>query len=214
MQPYQEATQEIRRQGEAPLKIAKNAAAVGSAALAAGSVGRILPFLSKYVPEDLAIKGLNKIDPRFGSFIQKAMDAGESFSQVKEQIESKMEGASETEKAAKQDKNIIERESPELHTFIDQEIRNGRKPIEVAAIAQNDKRFASTIQKLMKEHKTPWSQIIESIYGSGESALSGQPQQAQSQQGFPPPPQQGGQGGPGQQALMGILAKINQKLGQ
>ena len=72
---------------------------------------------------------------------------------------------------AKQNKNIIEQESPELHSFVDQEIRKGRKPIEAAALAQKDKRFSNVIKKLMKTHKTSWSNIIESIFGSGEESL-------------------------------------------
>ena len=207
MQPYQEATQEIKRQGELPLTTAKNAGSIAATAYAGGGlVNRVLPFLSKYIPQNLAIKGLSKIDPRYGKFIEKAMSAGKSFEEVKEFIGSKIEEEVESKKPAKQNKNIIEQESPELHQFLDQEIRKGRKPIEAAAIAQNDKRFSDLIGKLSKKHKTPWSNIIESVFGKGDMA---QPNQQQEQ-----PLQQDGQTGPGQQALMGILQKINQKLGQ
>lgn len=222
MQPYQEATKEIGRQGELPLKLAKRAASVGSAVagtgaayLAGGAINRVLPFLSRYVPEDLAIKGLSKVDPRFGKFIQTALSAGESFDQAKEFIGSKIEEQQEkSDGPAKQSGNIIEQEDPKLFKFLDQEIRKGRKPIEAAAIAQNLVGYRNTIEKLVKAHKTPWSSIIESIFGKGDMALPSQQPGQQQQMGQPGQPPQGGQGGPGQQALMGILAKINQKLGQ
>ena len=195
MNPYEKTAEEMKRQSEGPKRFAKAAipaAAAAGASAFAPILARAAPFLSQYIPEDLAMKGLAKISPKLGEFVNDAMNSGYDFKEVKDFIG---EQISESQ-AAKQDKNIVERESPELHTFIDQEIRNGRKPIEVAAIAQNDKRFASIIKKLMKDHKTPWSSIIESVYGTGEMA----PQQQQPDQ--PVQPGQGGQPGAGQQAIM------------
>jgi hypothetical protein len=182
MQPYQRATEEIIRQGEAPLSLAKTAGQIGSAVLTGytGSsiAGRVLPMLSKYIPQELAIKGLNKIDPRFGKFVNKAMSGGQTFDSIRDFLEEKaQEGL-----PAKQSGNIIEQESPELHKFLDQEIKKGRKPIEAAAIAQNDKKFSNIINKLMKSHKTPWSSIVESIFGSGDMALPQQEQKNPMQQ--------------------------------
>jgi hypothetical protein len=212
MQPYQEATEEVRRQGELPLKIAKNAAAVGSTAATAyfggSALNRVLPFLSKYVPEDLAIKGLNKVDPRYGKFIEKALAAGKSFDEVKDFIGSKIEEGGQGQTPPKQNKNIIEQESPELHQFMLDEIRKGRKPIEAAAIAQNDKRFSDIVKKLMKKHKTPWSSIIESIFGSGEMALPQQGQQQEMQQ----PVQQGNP--QAKQQLLQAMQALSQQLKQ
>ncbi len=201
MQPYQEVTKEIRRQGELPLKIAKNVGAVGSAAatayLGGGAINRVLPFLSKYIPEDLVVKGLSKIDPRYGNFINKAMAAGKSIEEVKDFIGSKIEDQNEP---VKQDRNIIQQYSPELHDFIDQEMKKGRTSIEAGAIAQNDKRFKEVINKLSKDHKTPWSNILESVYGSQPTSNTSQQQSQQ-------------QPGQGQAALMAILQKIQQSRG-
>ncbi len=66
MEPYQRAAEEGRRQGEFPITAIKKA---GSLALSAGgaylggkaagvALEKVAPFLSKYVPEGLAIKGL------------------------------------------------------------------------------------------------------------------------------------------------------------
>ena len=220
MNPYEKTAKEMKRQSEGPQRFAKSALGVASAAGAATFapvLARAAPFLSEYIPQDLAMKGLSKVHPKLGSFVKQAMDSGYDFSEAKDFLGDQIK---QSQEPAKQDKNIIEQESPELHSFIDQAIRAGRKPIEAAAIAQNDKRFGSIIQKLMKAHKTPWSSIIESSYGNGEMAQPTQqqapgasPEQApnfsgQQQQG------QQGQPGPGQQALMSILQKINQRLGQ
>src|ERR1700722_19679494 len=83
MQPYQEATQEIKRQSQLPLKILKQGAFIGATALGGAPIlARIAPLLSKFIPEDMAIKGLSKIDPRFGKFINSAMKLGHSFEDV------------------------------------------------------------------------------------------------------------------------------------
>jgi hypothetical protein len=227
MQPYQQASEEIKRQGNRPAQIAKT---VGSAASAAASLysggnilGKVLPMLSQYLPEDLAIKGLNKIDPRFGKFIQKALSNGQSFDEVRDFIGEKAE-----EQKTLDNRNIIEQVSPELFQFLKDQIGKGRQPIEAGAIAQHDKKFADIIKKLMKDHKTNWSDIIQSIFGNGQTAQPQQAQNALTQQAMQPPgslptqnasteanafQRQQGQSGQGQQAITAILQKIQNKLG-
>lgn len=186
MQPYQEASEESNRQAyrpiETPLKIASSAGRLG---LGLGIGNRIASMLNKHVPTDLAMKGLAKIDPRLGKFLSLGQEMGHSPDEMKEFITKKIGNEEEQNisKKGKQNKNIIEQYSPELHQFIANEVAGGRSPIEAGAIAQGDKRFSNAIKKLTKDHKTPWSSIIESIYGSGQTAgaLKGntQPQQAQ-----------------------------------
>lgn len=203
MQPYQQASEEHNRQALRPVEAAASVAGIG---LKGAIGGRVMSMLNKYVPSSLMAKGLNKIDPRLGKLMYLGQESGHSTEDIAQFITGKMR-TFEPKEVPKQEKNIIEQESPELHSFLDQEIRGGRKPIEAAALAQNDKRFSDVVKKLMQKHKTPWSKIIESIYGIGDTALpSGQ--QAQPQQ-----PQQGAQPGPGSQKLMDIMTQINQKLG-
>lgn len=213
----------------------KTAVGIGSAALGLGAAkagstiySKIAPFLSEYIPVDLAMKGINKINPALGSFLQKGMKQGlnvkDGLNFIKENMQPKQE---EKKESTKEKRNIIEQYSPELNQFINEEVGKGRTPIEAAALAQNDKRFKDVIGKLTKDHKTPWSNIIEGIFGKGQAT---QPQQ----QGFlmPQPeiphsssaeqdmsrqqqqPQQGQQPGQGQQALMAILQKLQQSRGQ
>jgi len=189
MQPYQEASEEIRRAGDRPANLIKKGASLGlhaaSAYAGGATASKILPFLSNYIPQSLAIKGLSKIDSRWGKFITAALDEGYDFDEVKDFIKKKAEGKKEEpQEQPKENRNIIEQYSPELHQFIDQEVRKGRPLIQAGAVAQNNPKFAQVIDKLQKDHKTPWSNILQSIYGG---ALQDQGQQQQPQQG-------GGQG--------------------
>jgi hypothetical protein len=210
MNPYEETSVEMKRQSEGPKRFGKAALNVGGALGAASFIpilSRAAPFLSQYIPENLAIKGLSKISPKFGKFVKEAINGGYDFQQVKDFIGDQINESGK----AKQNGNIIQQYSPELHQFMDQEIKKGRSPIEAAALAQNNSKFAKIVDKLSKDHKTPWSQIVEGIYGSGQQA--GQAQQGATQtpqQGQQGKPQQGGQG---QQALMAILQKIQQARG-
>jgi hypothetical protein len=196
MQPYQEASEESNRQSYSPFQSAAALAVPAvKAGVGAGVAGRVMSVLSKYVPPDLATKLLSKIDPRYGKFASLGQEAGHSFDEVKDFIGEKVQSGDLPNKPAKQKANIIQQESPELHQFLDQHIRGGRNPIEAAAIAQNDKRFTEAIKKLEKKHKTPWSSIIQGVFGSGEQALqqqgNAQQQQAPQQgQGLDPAVQQ------------------------
>lgn len=237
MQPYQEAAEAIKTQGEAPLRLGKSAgniaAGLGTAYYGGSLISRVVPWLSKYIPEDLFKKGLSKIDPRFGKFIDKATQSGKSVDEIKDFIGQKIEGGMENNKP-KENRNIIEQESPELHQFIDQEIKNGRKPIEAGALAYNDKNYTKAINSLKNKHKLNWADIVQQVYGTGDKALPNQ-QQSLAEEAMNPPgsaptspqsaesqafsklqsqPQQIQQTGPGQKALMDILQKIDQKLGK
>lgn len=185
-----------------------NALPIAGAGLAKTAISKVMPFINQYIPKELALKGINKVMPSMGKFLQAGIKNGLSLESGLNYLKDEFS----REQSAKESKNIIEQESPELHQFISEEIKKGRKPIEAGAIAQNDKRFKDVINKLSKNHKTNWSSILESIYGSGEMA---QPQsqqlgnaeqlQQQSQQGQQ---QQQGQMNQGIQAALDKIMKM------
>ena len=218
MQPYEEADERIRRSNEAPKKILKGfgsaATSLGAGLSTGAALSRVIPLLSKYIPQDLATKGLSKIDPRFGAFIKKALDNGSSFDEIKDFIMKKAEGGEEEKEPAKEHRNIIEQYSPELHQFIEDQRKRGRSTLQAGAMAQNDPRFSNVINKIVKDHKSLWSQVLQSVYGADEGAQS-QQQQPEQQPGQQPQGQmQGAQGtGQGQQALMAVLQKLQQARG-
>jgi len=198
MIPYREASQEVQKQTERPLKFAAAAASLALPGVGAGIASRVIPFLSQYIPEELAIKGLSKVDPRFGQFISKSLSEGKSFQEVKDFIKEKIQGSEESQENPKESRGIIEQYSPELKQFIMQEIQKGRSPIQAGAVAQAQGKFNDIISKMSKDHKIPFSSILETDFG-----VEGQEPANQQQKG-----------GQGQQALMAILQKIQQSRGQ
>ena len=179
------------------------AAGLATAAIGGPLAARIMPFLSEYIPSALAIKGINKVSPKLGAFLQKGqemgLDAESGLNFIKEKLA-----------PPKEERNIIQQYSPELHSFIDQEIKKGTSPIDAAILANKDKKFREILSKLSKEHKTPWSTLVENIYGGAGQV----PQQSSLQQQPSQQPQQMQQSGNPQakQQLMQAMQALSQKL--
>ncbi len=237
MQPYQRAGEETRRQSEAPLRLAKTGLSVAGSVAGTAALGRVMPLLNELIPQSLAIKGLSKIDPRFGKFINTVLDNGGSFDEAKEFIKGKAESS---QQKAPDQRSIIEQYSPELNQYMKDKIQKGISPTQAAHLADVSGKFKEAINKMSKDHKTPFLSIVQSIFGGGQQAQA-QPQQAQAQpaqrqnipfKGLNPkfqnsrniaqeqmPPQMQSQSpaqqaDPGNQAMMAIIQKINARLGQ
>lgn len=206
MIPYREASQEVQTQTERPLRAGATAASLAISGGAGAIASRVLPFLSQYIPEAIAIKGLSKIDPRFGSFINKAMSAGSTFDEVKEFIKDKMQPPKEEveENNQPQQLNELGQFSPELQTFIEQQIQSGKAPDHAAALAMSEASFLDLVNGIEKKVKVPFTKFVRELYEGKavQSKAALQPDQPQ------------GQSGSGQQALMAILQKIQQSRGQ
>lgn len=219
MNPYERTAAEMKRQSEGPKRFAKTAAAVGTA-LGATSFAPILaraaPFLSQYIPEDLAVKGLSKISPKLGSFVKSAIDGGYDFQQVKDFIGNQINQSQNKEtpqQPAKEDRNIVQQYSPELHSFLSEKIKGGENPVVAAAYALFAKGnpYEPIIRKIEKDHKISWADLVKSVYGGGQGQPPAQAEQIKSEsQQQQQQPQGQGQGA---QALQSILQKINQRLG-
>jgi hypothetical protein len=211
MRPSERATQAVINRDKEEKEFIKGGlktvAGLGLSASSFALGSKILPFLSKHIPADLVVKGINKISPELGSFLKKGMDAGLNIEEGKQFLKDKLQ----PKENAQDNRNIIEQYSPELHQFIEGEIQKGRQPLEAGALAQLKKEFADPIKKLTKDHKAPFSALLQTVYGGGQQSQQGQqqPQPQQPQQGQP----QNQQSGQGQQALMAIMQKINQTLG-
>lgn len=143
---------------------------VASGGLGATAAAKVLPFLSEYIPEDLALKGITKVFPKLGAFLQNGISQGLSAKSgmdfIKEEITK--------QQPTKENRNIIEMESPELHQLIDQEIKKGKKPLEAATLATKGGKFSKIIAKLQKDHNVSWGDIVQSIYGKGNMAQNSQ----------------------------------------
>lgn len=228
MNPYEKTAEEMKRQSEGPKRLAKGALAVGSAVAGATSFAPVLaraaPFLSQYIPENLAIKGLSKISPQFGAFIKSAMDGGYDFSQVKDFIGDQIKQSDQP----KEDRNIIQQYDDKLFEALKMKIDKGFTPAQALSLVDIFPHHKKSIEKIEKAHKVPFLNIVEQIFGGPNQAKQSQQQEAMQPPGSMPQgapsaeaqafggqPQQGQpqQGGQGQQALMAILQKINQTRG-
>lgn len=226
MEPYERASQTLRQGKDQPINLLKNigmtAAGAGAAHLGAKALAKITPavgaLISKYVPDNLSMAGLNKINPGFGKFIQGALDAGHTYDEIRGFISEKVEKSQNQINSNK--KNIIEQHSPELHQFIEQEIQKGRSPLQAGALAVQEQKggkgFRSVIEKLVKQHKTDWPSILEAVYGASNAQKENAPQQSPAQSPQAPQANQAQvtQGGMAQedQALLTGINNLMQKL--
>jgi hypothetical protein len=209
MQPYQAASDAIKRQKDEPGELLKKAAVAGAGLAAAGPLAaRILPLLSEFIPAGLAAKGLSKVDPRLGKFIQGATDNGYPIGEAIGYLKDKFSGASEKQEPAKENRNILEQYSPELYQLILGLVQNGQSPIAAATAAAKSGKYSKEIAQIQKDHKTGLGAIVQSIFGGGQMAQQQQskaavyPQQSQQQQ------QQAQGGANSDQALLAALEKI------
>lgn len=178
-------------------------AGLGGVGLGAGLTSKILPFINEYITPELAVKGIKKVSPKLGQFLEKGRDMGLDVKEGLNFIKDKM---TKKEEPTQDNRNIIEQYSPELKQFIEGQLQQGRSPLEAGALAQNLGKFNQIIKKLTQDHKAPWSSILESIYGGAGKA---QPQQAQPQQQG----QQGQQQGNDANAqLMAMMQKFQQAI--
>lgn len=217
MEPYQKASEALRSGEEYPLQILKNVGltALGGGAASVGSkaLKQLMPavgaLINNYVPENIAMKGLNKIDPRFGNFIQGALDEGYSFDDLRSFIGEKVQ---KTQQGVKENKNIISQYDDQLHAFMDNLIKNGRSALEAGALARATGKFNKAIKKMEKDHKTNFSSIIEAVYGKEQpQAKQSAPQQTQQiAEQAQPNPAQSPSSAPnnGDAALIAALQKI------
>lgn len=187
----------------------KNVATLGGAGIAAGGLAKIAPFLSEYISEDMALKGISKVMPTVGKFLKSGITQGLTLGSGLEFLKENIS------KPAPSQKNIIQKYSPELFQEISDLIQKGNAPIQAGANAH--KKHKKVIQQIEKDYQTDWLELVESIFGKGDIAqqgMQGQQQQAapQAQQQMGQPQQQM-QGGSGNARLLQMLQGINQRLG-
>lgn len=187
----------------------KTAASIGASVALPYAVGKILPFLSEHIPLDLAVKGISKVSPKFGEFLKQGasmgLDVKEGINFIKNQF---------SNEPAKENRNIIQQYSPELHDFIQEKVKSGQSILEAGARATMKPNFEKIIRKMEKDHRTPWTSILETIYGNNTESQKQQPQknrndaQQSTQQNNAPQEQ-----GSGNNRLMAMLQQIQQLRG-
>lgn len=160
-------------------KGAKTALGLATGGAGAALSSRLLPLMSEYIPHDLALKGISKISPSIGNFLKNGVNNGlnlkDGFDFVRDNI------MTSEKEPPKENRNIIEKYSPELNQFLTSEIQKGENPILAGAKAYKDKRFQKIIKQIQDDHKANWTSIVETVFGEG-GAIPQNQQTAQSQQ--------------------------------
>lgn len=201
------------------------------ATIAAASMGipaggklysKIKPFLSSYIPADLAVKGISKISPNLGKFFKEGKSLGLDVKGGLDYLKENMFEQEQKQEKSPSEKNIIQKYSPNLHEYLTDLINTGLSPAEAATKARRflDKKEQDTIKKIEKDYKADWLSIVESIFGSGETAQPSQdPMQPEQDpmQGMQPDqaqqaPTPSAGGGRGNAMLLQMLQEINQKI--
>jgi hypothetical protein len=185
MQPYQEASEEIQRQGKRPGKVLGSAAAIGLSAVGAGIGARVFPFLSKHIPLDLMRKGLNKIDPRLGKFADSAVGHGFSLDDVRQFLSGKFPTQTEndsdknpTEKNPQHNNPLNDFESnyPDVAQALANIMKNGQPPDAAAAILKQTKSFSNSIKKLEGDIGKNFVDYVLELFGPQLSGKRGEDQ--------------------------------------
>lgn len=214
LQPYQQASQKIRKQAELPYEIVKGAAGlVGTGKIAS----KILPFLNQFIPNDLRQKALTKIDPRLGSFYQQAEDYGFDQNQILDFMKNKFTEEKKTSEPSEHpliaQAKDFETNYPDIIKALMGYINQGQTPQAAAAIIKQSSPFNQKIKKIEKDTGKNFVDFILELMGGdqqGQAQLQPQ-QQAQSMQArqeIQPTAQQGPSADI--QALMQALEKFNQ----
>lgn len=161
------------------------AISAGSAALGVTGASRLLPFLSEHIPFDLAMKGINKVNPKVGQFLQngqkKGLDIKEGLSFLREQFAPKEE--IREERKSGNPLEDFENNHTVLASLLAVRMRKGKDPIEAAKELLSMESTKNHIKNLEKQEGKNFIDYITEIFGSQGGAMQPQGQPIQ------PPPQ-------------------------
>ena len=169
MQPYQRMEGEVNRQNQLPAKDLSTAFNIGTSIAGASLLSKALPMMNKFIPADLAIRGLNKLSPTLGGFAKKAMDSGFDFEDVRSFISGN---------GIKNEESKYRGDFPNLFGFIDNQISNGAE-VELAADLAYRSGYDKDIEKLEKKSGQHFADILDIIYRMNQKPQEQQqPQEA------------------------------------
>lgn len=198
--PYQTADEETRRQAGTPIKTATT---IATSSIAGGAAfKKIMPFLNKLIPGELMRKGLSKVNPDIGKFINTALNNGYGLEDIRnfmseKFIEKKPEVSQQ--KQEQQENPIIKQSKdfetnyPDITQALMGYINKGQTPQAAAAILKQSTPFIQKIKKIEKDTGKNFVDFVIEMMGNQGNASnqSNQVQQQTTQEQPPqPPPQQ------------------------
>lgn len=206
MQPYQNMEEEIQRQNQLPLKDINTAFNIGSSLAGASLLAKGLPLVNKLIPQDLSMKGLSKISPILGKFAKKALNEGFSFDDVRDFISENAE--------KKKSKGIFQQliGDVEISTLPESQrkqlgfLQMAAEELEKKGVGPNDEPFKKLAKKV-KDVLKGKTKVLEAEAMEQQPIFTTQEDLARHNANYEAQ-QTSQQAGPGQQALMAILQKI------
>lgn len=211
IQPYQEQSNRLRKSEALPADIAKGAIGLATSGALAN---KILPLLSSHIPTNIMQKGLSKINPKLGAFIEQADEMGFGIDEVRDFLKNKVLPPEPPKKEQQQTQQTnplqdFETNYPELARGLMATIQQGQPPQAAAAVIKNSSALRKQVDQLEKDTGKNFVDYILELFGPQQTSQgqvqqpSQQPQQIQQAQG-----QQGQQGSGMDQQLMAALDKI------
>lgn len=179
--PYQAATEEVRKQSQTPTNLLKTAGAIGTSLVGGSAIAsRILPLINKFVPADLMRKGLSKVDPRVGGFVETAINNGFSLDDVRNFMTEKFSQGSKEQKQANPLQDF-ETSYPDIAQALSGYINQGQSPDAAAGILKTSTAFGKKIGKLEKETGKNFVDYVLELFGNGQQSQMQQPSPQQMQ---------------------------------
>lgn len=180
------------------------AAGLGLGTLGAGLSSKILPFLNDYIPASLALKGIQKVAPKFGQALSNGVEQGLD---LKEGLNYLKDAFSNSEK-----KTTLEKYSPEMFQAIKEFVKStGKSPrMAILHFLQRNPSYKDIVKKMEKDVGKDMFDIAEEAFKTSPSQqqTNQMPQQGQQLPQQIPQAQQGQQSSGVDQALLAAFDKI------
>ncbi len=163
--------------------ILETASSFGTAGIGAKAASKILPLINQYIPEDLALKGINKIMPNVGNFLKQGMKQGLSLKSgldfLKQNLQPQQQDQPQEDPIIKQAKDF-ETSYPDIIKALMAKINEGQPPEAAAAILKNSAPFSQKIKKIEKDTGKNFIDFILEMMGGNTSSQMQKPNQGQS----------------------------------
>ncbi len=148
---------------------------------------KVLPFLSEYIPLELAKKGIDKVAPTLGRMLDQGLKQGLTLQSGLEFLKGEFIPEEGKKMREEKKKNEVGEVSQELQDFIEQHVQGGKSPDHAAALAMVNPKFMDMTRQIEKQTGKPFTASIRELYEgkavNQQGQEQGQPQQAQAPQG-------------------------------
>jgi hypothetical protein len=143
-------------------KTGSNALKLGASLIGGGIAARILPFLSEFISPEIALKGITKVNPKIGDFLNRGMNQGLSLTEGLKYLKRQLSG--EGEYAGGQEEEIEQPQQAQAPQQMNQEppvgslkaLLKGQPPIkqqaqgQPAQQSQGDAAIVAALEKLLR----------------------------------------------------------------